>query len=396
MIALAALGALGGVGYAVGVPYLERKVFKTEVALTEIALVSPAQSVIDLTATGYVVPQRVSKVGAKISGRVAEVAVEEGQLVKAGQLLVRLEGADKKSAISAAKARVAAAQAKVHTARANLLEGEQKLARQRKLKQRGVAAAATVEDLEARNRALSAMVKAALAEVRAARAQVKTLQVDLDYTVVRAPIDGKVMNKPVEVGERVGPDTSILELADMSSIRVEVDVPEARLHQVRPGGPCEILLDAYPGKRLRGKVEMISPKVNRAKATATVKVAFVDQPSAPDARGAKKPKASKSGGWTLLPEMAARVSFLQKALDAEAIKAPPKLVVPSEAVVDRAGAKVVFIVDGERVKMRTVTLGPPFGGGFELKGGPRAGTQIVSRPPETLTDGQRIKPKSGS
>ena len=65
--------------------------------------------------------------------------------------------------------------------------------------------------------------------------------------------------------------------------------------------------------------------------------------------------------------MAARVSFLSEELDAEALKEPPKLVVPARAVVERGGAKVVFVLDDERVRMATVTVGAPFGGGLELE-----------------------------
>src|SRR5690606_10913834 len=132
--------------------------------------------------------------------------------------------------------------------------------------------------------ALREQVNAANAEVKAAQALVAALRVNLDSYVVKAPISGTVVNKPPEVGEFVGPqpagvavDMGGVEIADFSSLMVETDVPEQRLSLVKIGGPAEIVLDAYPDRRYRGKAVEITPKVNRANATVTVKVAFVDE-----------------------------------------------------------------------------------------------------------------------
>jgi multidrug efflux pump subunit AcrA (membrane-fusion protein) len=137
------------------------------------------------------------------------------------------------------------------------------------------------------------------------------------------------------------------------------------------------VLDAYPTKRYRGKAVEITPRVNRTKATVTVKVAFVDDRD------------------SVLPDMAARVSFLSEELDKEALEAPPKTIVPASAVSDQGGAKVVFRVDDGKARLVPVTLGPPFGSGFELLRGPAAGTRVVKGPPPELRDGQGIKEKTG-
>src|SRR6185503_20003808 len=117
---------------------------------------------------------------------------------------------------------------------------------------------------------------------------------------------GTVLNEPPEVGELVGTDIGggrdkVIELADFSTLMVETDVPEARLHMVEVGSPCEIALEAFPTRRYRGEAVEISPRVNRDKATVEVKVKFVD------------PAAD------VLPDMAARVSLLTKALDDAAL-----------------------------------------------------------------------------
>jgi len=96
----------------------------------------------------------------------------------------------------------------------------------------------------------------------------------------------------------------------------------------------------------------------------------------------------------VLPDMAARVSFLSGELDKEALKIPPKTVVPGSAVADLQGAKVVYRVEGGVVRPTTVILGPALGSGFEVMSGVSAGTRIVSNPPQGLADGQRIKERN--
>lgn len=376
------LGILGA-GYALGKPYLEAKVFKTEVALTEIALVSPAQASIELTSTGYVIAQSDAKVGAKIGGKVSQVFVKQGSTVKAGDVLFEIDPLDHNANIASAVSQSSAARARVEAARANLKEIEIQAARARSLAEKGVAPASNAEDLDARAAALREQVNAAGAEVKAANALVAALRVNLDSYTVKAPIGGKIVNRPPEVGEYVGPqpagvavDMGGVEIADFTSLMVETDVPEQRLSLVKLGGPAEIVLDAYPARRYRGKAIEVTPKVNRAKATVTVKVEFVDE---------------KDG---VLPEMSARVSFLSSELDKAAMQAPPKTVVPSSALATVNGARVVYVVDDGKVRIVPVTLGPAFGSGFELVKGPAAGTRVVKEPRPELADGQSIKERA--
>jgi RND family efflux transporter MFP subunit len=380
VLVLVLLAGLGGAAYVYALPALEARVFKTAVEVTEIASVSPAQASVELTSTGYVVPQRISLVGAQIPGRVSRVHITEGQEVKEGEVLIELDPADHRARIAAARSQVSAARARAQTARASLAEARQNAERERRLVEAGVSPAANAENLEARVHALAEQVKATDAEANAAQAEVDAMNVNLQFLQIKAPMDGRIISKPPEVGELVGALTLeplTVQIADFSSLVVESDVPEGRLHLVRIGAPAEIVLDAFPGKRYRGETTEVSPRVNRTKATVRVKVKFIDPPT------------------DVLPDMSARVSFLQKALEEQALKEAPKVIVPASAIADRGGAKVVFVVDGDQVRMQTVTLGPPFGSGFELGSGPRPGTRLVKNPGPDLADGQRIKQSSG-
>lgn len=377
LVILALLGAAAAGAYFALLPYLSAKVWKKEVAVTQVTSVSPSGAAVQLTTTGYVVPQVTAKVGSKVPGRIAEVAVVENQQVQAGQLIARLEDADQKSAIAAAESRVQAARARAQTARAQLAEVRVQLKRERALAQKGVTPMAVVEDLEAREHSLSESAKAADAEVKAAQSEVHSLKVTRDYLTIVAPIDGTVVSKPMVVGESVTPGgPPIVEIADFRSLVVETDVPEGRLDLVGAGSPCEIVLDAYPRRRFPGRTLEIGRKVDRAKATIRVKVKFDEATD------------------DILPDMAARVSFLTAELTAEARDAPDKLVVPATAIAERAGAKVVFVIVDGRVKQMAVQLGPKLGSGFELVNGPAAGTRVVANPPADLQDGQKIKEKS--
>jgi RND family efflux transporter MFP subunit len=375
-----------GVGAAYGYPMVKARLFKTEITATEVALISPAQASISVTSTGYLVPQILSHVGAKAAGKVARAFIKEGDTVKAGDVLFELDDSDQKSSIAAARARAATARetAKAHVdaARANVLELQPQIDREKKLVEGHANAPATLEDVTARQHSLEVQIKASEADVRSAQddahaadADIEPLLVNFKDRTIVAPISGTVLDKPPQAGDMVNPGTPLFDLADFSSIVVETDVPEARVHLVNVGSPCEIVLDAYPDQRLRGAVAELGKKVDRAKATLLVKVRFVD-PTA-----------------LAVPEMSARVSFLTKEIDAASLKEAPKHVVPSAAIALRGGSKVVFAVDQGKLKMLPVEVGAPIGGGFELLDGPPPGTRLVSSPSPDLADGQSVKEK---
>lgn len=377
-----ALGALGA-GYWYAKPLIEAKLFKTEVKTTEIVVVSPAQASVELTATGYIVAQSVSKVSAKVPGKVAKVNVKQSDKVKIGDVLFEIDPMDQRANIATAQSQAAAARARAVAARAGIEEIEVQLKRARSMAAQGVGPQSTVDDLAARLASLKEQANASAAEARASGAQVSALGVNLKNFTVTAPLSGTVVNRPPEIGEFVGPqpsgvavDMGGVEIADFDTLMVETDVPEQRLSLVKVGRPAEIVLDAYPDRRYRGRVSEITPKVDRAKATVLVKVAFVDEKT------------------DVLPDMSARVSFLTSELDAEAAKKPPKTIVPGDALTERAGAKLVFVVDDGKARATPVTLGAAFGSGFELVRGPAPGTRIVKEPPAGLADGQPIKERT--
>ena len=371
-------GAIAALGWFVVYPKIHAALSTPEIQVGEIQMISPAQADVQLTATGYVVALSYANVASKVPGRIAELFVDEGSEIKQGDKVARLEDVDFKSSLAASRSLAAAARAKVATARAQLAEVKSQVDREKPLVESGVDAKATLIDLQTRYESLAAAVKAAQADAEAADAQTAALQTQLGSFTIITPISGTVVKKLVMVGEGVSPGfgtPGVVQVVDMSSLVVEVDVPEARLSQVSetPPSPCEIVLDAYSTQRFRGEVKEIGHTVNRAKATVPVKVRFLDRPK------------------IVLPDMGARVSFLSAALDADAIKAPAKLVVPASAVVQRNGADVIFIFDEGEVRMTSIKVGAAVGDGRELQTTDpdrHQGDPVTARRSQGRTEGQ--------
>jgi HlyD family secretion protein len=375
----AVAAAAAAITYFAVLPAVRSKIVEPEVSATSIALAPPGQSSAELTSTGYVVPQVLARAVVKLPGRVADVRVKQSDFVKAGDVLLVLDMVDQQAAIAAALTRVATARANARTARASLAEVKQQLRRERQLSRQGISPKATAQDLARRRDVLRAAMRAAYTSVRAAKAEVAALEVQLRGYTLRAPITGKVINRPPEVGDFVGPAMSGLadaagsiDIADFSSLAIESDVPEARLNMVQIGQPCEIRLDAFPDRLTRGEVFEVVPLVDRAKATVVVKVKFVDP----------------SDG--ALPNMAAQVSFLSRVPDEQSVKSGPRPVVPRQAVTERDGKKVVFVIEQGRLRMVPVQLGKALGDGFELLRGPGSRARLVSQPGPELVDGQQV------
>jgi RND family efflux transporter MFP subunit len=370
--AFVAVVAIGGGAYA-SWPYVEARVFATEVDIGEIVTVSPAQSQTQLTAAGHVVARTLAHVAATTSGRVARVHVVEGQEVEAGALLVELDASDQASAVASARARVLAAQARAEQARATLADTEQQLARARTLVASGAGARSTVEDLEARIAVARGAVSVATADVRTAQAELHALQLNDDDLRIVAPLAGTVLTDPIEIGEIVSPTVELMQIADFSSLVVEIDVPEARLSLVRVGGPCEIVLDAFPGRRFRGEVLEIGRRVNRSTAAVPVRVRFAEP-----AEG-------------VLPDMSSHVGFLREELTEEQLRAAERTVVPVNAIVSRGGRDVVFEVQDRVATERPVRVGETTTDGVVLLSGPEPGTRVVLDPPSTLASGSTVR-----
>jgi RND family efflux transporter MFP subunit len=359
----------------------QNRIFPDEVEVGSVTLISPSQEEVTLVATGYVYPKRRATVAPKSVGRLARLYVDEGDLVKENQVIGELETAEPMAQSQQLIADVAAAQARVERAHADLMDTEAKFAREEDLLNKGAGTAASRDDANLRVGIARAQLRAAEAEVKAVEARHAANAVQLENTKVRAPFTGTVLRKLSEVGEVLAPaiagsQVGVVQIASLDALEVWADVSEAQFSKVKLGTPSEIILDAFPDRRFRGQVSDIRPAVDRSKAAITVKVKFID-----DSKG-------------VLPDMAAKVSFLAHELGEAQLKAAPKLVAPPDTIVNKGGKKVIYTIDEGQVREVAVTVGAPVGGMVELISGPTTGTRVVRHPAPELHDGSSIKEKS--
>jgi RND family efflux transporter MFP subunit len=331
-----------------------------------------------------VVPQRQANISPRIGGRVAKLFVEDGTVVKKGQLLAVLEDQDFRAQVLQAQADARSAEAREKRAEVEVRDALRAEGREKMVQEKGVSTPAALDQVTARVDGAKAALAAAQADAAAARARIAVARVNLENCYVRAPFDGRITQKLTDIGEIVfgalsagtGGRGGIASLADFSTLQVEADVSESQVAKLKIGTPAEIALDAFPDRRFRAKVAEVRPRVDRAKATVTVKVGFVDDPT------------------DVLPDMGAKVTFLAKELDEAAAKAQPIPAVQADAVVERGESKVLWVVDAQdQLRSVPVITGAPLGGLVALRDGPPPGTKVVRRPDAELRSGMKVKEK---
>ncbi len=348
------------------------------VEVTSVMKMYPSQAFTLLNASGYVVAQRKASVASKVTGLLVSINVEEGSRVKKGQIIARLENEDVVAAKNQAEANLNVALHNLEQARAELQDATLTFNRYKELLHYDYISRADYDASEARYKRALAAVEAAEATVKASKAALQAANVNIEYTLIRAPFDAVVLTKNADVGDIVTPigaaaeaKAAVVTIADMNSLQVEADVSESNLSSVKEGQPCEIQLDALPESRFRGVVHMIVPTADRSKGTVMVKVRFIDT----DPR--------------ILPDMSAKVAFLSKAVTSE--EQSPRTVINSDAIVLKNKKKTVFIVNDNHAFEIPVTTGEKFGDMIEVIDGLKVGDKVVLKPIGKLRSGRRIK-----
>lgn len=337
----------------------------------------PSQGFTLLNATGRVVAQRKAAVSTKATGRLEWLGVQEGSRVKAGEVIARLESLDVSAARDSSFAAVTAARANLEQGEAERRDAESALRRAQDLYAKKFIAESALDTARARHEKALASISSLKAAIGVAEANARSASVTVEQTLIRAPFDGVVLTKNANVGDIITPFSSatdskgaVVNMADMDTLEVEADVSEASIGKIPVGMPAEIQLDAYPEVRLAGEVSRIVPTVDRSKATLLVKVTFKEK----DAR--------------VLPDMSAKVGFLQRAARDDERKAVTAI--RPEALAKRGDRSVVFVLDKESLaKEVAVTPGRKLGDLVEVTG-VKAGDKVALAPPEKLRDGGAV------
>jgi RND family efflux transporter MFP subunit len=334
-----------------------------------------------LDATGYVVARRMATVSSKITGKVREVLIEEGQHVEAGQVMATLDPIDADAQRDLATAQLAAARSQIGSVQAQLRQADADAARLSALVKQQLVSRSQYDQAVAQRDSLRAQMTTAQRNAQVASDQLRIAGHGVENTIVRAPFAGVVIAKAAQPGEIVSPlsagggftRTGIGTIVDMDSLEVEVDVGEAYIGRVQPDMPVESTLNAYPDWKIPGKVIAIIPTADRGKATVKVRVGL-------DVRDPR-----------IVPDMGVRVSFLEAAKPATA-QQPQGVRAPSAAIVQRGGRDVAFALkDDNTVEQRELKTGIAMGDDRQVLSGLSAGDSVVLDPPDALKDGSKVR-----
>jgi RND family efflux transporter MFP subunit len=348
------------------------------VQTTPIVTAYPSQQYVVLNATGYVVAQRKAAISSKATGRLEWLGVAEGSRVKEGDVIARIDDRDVVAQAQSVEASVRAARANVQQSEVERQNAQVEYRRNEELVEKNFISRSALDNAKARLDRAQAGVASAQANLNAAIANARNARVSVDYTQIRAPFDGVILSKSANVGDLVTPFSSatdskgaVVTMADMSTLEVEADVSESSLAKVHVGQPAEIVLDALPDTRFRGHISRMVPTVDRAKATVMTKVRF----DAIDPR--------------ILPEMSAKVSFLSQEVTADQQK--PLLAVNPDALSQRDGRTVVFVVREGHAVAVPVTPGVKVGDATSVTGDVKSGDKVVAKPAPSLQSGALVK-----
>ena len=348
-----------------------------KVDVARVVRLYPSEAYTLLNASGYVVAQRKAAVASKITARLVSLSVEEGSPVKAGQEIARLESDDLEAARNRALADLEFVRFKIEQAKAELTDATRSHQRNKQLLPQKYISRADYDVGEARYRTARAALSAEQAALKASRAALRVATVNLEYAIIRAPFDALVLTKNADIGDIVTPvgaaadsKSAVVNIADMDSLMVEVDVSESNIRQVYVKQPCEIRLDALPGARFAGRVHMIVPTADRSKASVMVKIAFLEKDR------------------QMLPEMSAKAAFLSQPLTVS--EKEPVMAVPTAALREAKGEKIVFLVQDGKIMKKTVRLGRQLGDMTEVKSGLASDDVIVLSPLHRLKQGMKV------
>ncbi|MFH0822169.1 MAG: efflux RND transporter periplasmic adaptor subunit [Pseudomonadota bacterium] len=349
-----------------------------EVQVIKVGRVYPSTPLTVLNAGGYVVAQRKAAVSSKATGRLSKLMVEEGQSVKSEDIIAQLENRDLGAVLDEARAGVRVAEAMLRNAEAELQDALLNYNRSMALRHTGAVSLQSHDTVEARHKKAAASERSARFSLEKAHAGLRVAEVNLEYSLIRAPFDGVILTKNADEGEVVAPfggalnaKAAVVTMADMNSLMVEVDVAESNLEKVRVGGPCEIRLDALPNDRFSGFVHMIVPTADRAKATVLTKVKF------------------RSKDDRILPEMSAKAAFLSRELKDDEREAV--IAVPVAALAGTGDSTFVCVVRDRRAERVPVVVGRRWGDMVEIVSGLKEDERAVLNPDEKVTGGAAVK-----
>ncbi len=341
-----------------------------------------------IRATGSLTAEDQADVAAETAGRVVATPVERGTPVSDGTALVRLLATETEAQVTEAEANAAQLEARlgitagdpfdvnavpeVQTARSAYDLAESEFSRITLLLEQRVVSQSEYDQrrtqLDASRQQLVSSRNAAAQQfqlLQAARARVTLARKALSDTEVRAPFSGIVAERLVSVGDYVTRGTKVAVVVRINPLRVRLTVPEQFISAVRVGQPVQFEVDAYPSRQFTGTVRYVSPSLESSQRALTIEA------TVPNASGELKPGLFAT----------ARMEHADRT---------PGLLVPASAVQTTSGTSRLYVVDGDRVQERIVTVGQKVDAQVEITNGLEPRERVATTNVASLADGTRV------
>lgn len=303
--------------------------------------------------TGSIQPERKADLRAEVSTVVLQVLKENGEAVKRGDVIVRLDETSIRDNLNSANDAV-------RNAALALDQSERNLQRLKTLRASGMTSMQSLDDAEVRR-------NAAQSEVSSAKARAAAAQQQLQRTVVRAPFDGIVSERKVSAGDTASAGKELVKVIDPNSMRFVGRVSADKIGMVKPGQSVSFRINGYAGQEFRGKITRVDPAANDVTRQVEVLVAFAD---------AKQPKVSGL--------------YAEGNIEAETVAA---LMLPEGAIVKSGDKSFAWKINGKTLNKVELALGnrDVRTGNYEVRKGVAVGDVILRNPSSSFKDGQTVE-----
>lgn len=353
VIAMLAVGAIALGGYAsvkrkpADAPPAAQAV--VEFTQQDLYIVEPQTLEHTLPLTGTLTPFDEATVKAKVAGELVQVAVREGESVKQGQVLARIDQTE-------VRARVAAREADVAAARAQLVLADKNRSTQKALLDKNFISQSAYDNIQS-------SYDVALARLRAAEAELVVARKSLGDSVLVAPFPGIVAQRHVQPGERVALDAKVLTVVNLTRLELAAAVPAVEISRLRIGQQLTFRIDGFGERAFGGRIERINPSTEAGSRSISVYVVI------------DNPQGVLRGGL-----------FAQGTVSLERVEGA--LLVPASAVREEIGQTFIYAIEDGLVKRKNVAVGAPDASGrVQVLRGLAAGERIVRVNLGALRDG---------
>jgi HlyD family secretion protein len=338
--------------------------------VVELAAARKATMNQEVRVVGNLIGEATVAVAPRTAGRLQDVFVRLGDRVTRGQRVAKIEDFEIVEQVKQAEAAQEVAAATIRQREADLQLALTNVERSRNLFQRQLLPKQTLDDNEARYQAAVAQIDLAKAQSTQSKARLDELRINLANTVIVSPVNGFVARRAVDPGAFVSQNAPIVDVVDISKVRLVVNAVERDLKELRAGAAAKVEVDAFPGEMFRGRIARVAPVLDPATRTAPIEIEI------------------PNSDFRLKPGMYARVGITTDTKK-------ETLVVPVDAVADLGGRRGVFQHLNGIAIFRTVEIGTEGEEFIEIVGGLSEGDQVITTGARALRDGDRVQLAGG-